>query len=264
MMVCRCKVIQRLALLAISLLGVLIFGAGFGLSFLDPLLIERAARELVRIELERQVGEKIDTLSNARIAGFAQRALQKADVDIQRTQAALREEMPRRVANVIADMLKADCECRKRLLGHLQRSAQERLSSLTDVREKLTGLVEAAYASVTRSLMREFRIFSASNAVAFAVLGVVTWVRRQAVLQLLLPAFVLLGAVAVTTSLYLFNQDWLHTLVFGEYVGFAYSLYLAGTALLLADVVLNRARVTTHIVNAALNAAGSAATAIPC
>lgn len=38
----------------------------------------------------------------------------------------------------------------------------------------------------------------------------------------------------------------------------------AGTALLLADVVLNRARVTTHIVNAALNAAGSAATAIAC
>jgi hypothetical protein len=57
---------MRRAILAISLLGLLIFGASFVLSFLNPLLVERAAREVVRIEVERKIGEKVDALSNTR------------------------------------------------------------------------------------------------------------------------------------------------------------------------------------------------------
>nr|WP_315490795.1 hypothetical protein [uncultured Rhodoferax sp.] len=255
---------MRNFILAISLVGTLLFGAGFLVSFLDPLLVERAAREVVRIEVERKVGEKIDTLSNSRILGFAQKALQNTEMDIQRAQAALREEVPRRVANVVADMLRADCECRQRLIERLHRSEEEHLSSLTQVRESLSVIVESAYASATKSLMREFRIFSASNAVAFGLLGIVTLVRRRAKLQLVLPAFVLVGAVSITGGMYLFNQNWLHTIIFGQYIGFGYSLYLAAVALLLSDVAFNRARVTTQIVNSALNAVGAAASAVPC
>jgi hypothetical protein len=60
------------------------------------------------------------------------------------------------------------------------------------------------------------------------------------------------------------DLDALHTIVFGQYVGLAYALYLTVVALLLADVVLNRARVTTRLVNVALQAVGSVATAVPC
>jgi len=255
---------MRIILLALSLLGAAFFGGAFALSFADPLLIERAAREVVRIEVERRVGEKIDSLSNSRVAGFAQRALQNADADIARSQRAIREEVPRRVAKVVADMLNADCECRKRLAENMQKAQAEHLSSLTQAREKLAGLIESAYASVTRNLMREFRIFAASNAVAFALLGVVTLARRKAALQLLLPAIVLVGAVIVTGGLYLFNQNWLHTVVFGQYVGMGYALYLAGVALLLSDVVFNRARVTTRLLNLGLQAVGSVAVVAPC
>lgn len=255
---------MRRLLLFLSALGVLLFGGALSLSFLNPLLVERAAREVVRIEVERRIGEKIDSLSNARVTGLAQRALQQTEVDIERARQAIRHDVPRKVANVIADMLNADCECRKRLVEHAQWSEIERLSSLAQVREKLVSFIESAYASVTSNLMREFRIFTASNAIAFALLGVITLVRRMATLQLVLPALVLLGAVAVTGGLYLFNQNWLHTIVFGEYVGLAYALYLAGVALLLADVMFNRARVTTRMVNVALQAVGSAATAVTC
>jgi len=80
---------MRHLVLLLSLLGFLLFGGSFALSFLDPLRIERAAREVVRIEVERRVGEKIDRLSNARVAGLAQRALQQTEVDIERTQQAI-------------------------------------------------------------------------------------------------------------------------------------------------------------------------------
>jgi hypothetical protein len=255
---------MRHFVLLLSLLGILLFGGALALSFLDPLLIERVAREVVRIEVERRLDEKIDSLSNTRVAGIAQRALQRTEVDIGRTQQAIRQDLPRKVASVIADMLNADCECRKRLIELAHRSEFERLSSLAQVRERLVGLIESTYASVTHSLMREFRIFAASNAVAFVLLGFITLVRRTAALQLVLPAFVLVGAVVVTSGLYLFSQNWLHTIVFGEYVGLLYAVYLAGVALLLADVLFNRARVTTRMVNLALQSVGSAATAIPC
>jgi len=255
---------MRRILVVVSLLGVLLFGGAFALSFLDPLLIEHAAREVVRIEVERRVGEKIDSLSNSRVAGLAQRALQNTEADIARTQRAIRDDVPRKVADVVANMLNADCECRKRLREYAQRAESDRLSSLTQVRERLVGLIESAYASVASSLVREFRIFTASNAVAFALLGFITLIRSGATLQLVLTAVVLIGAVMVTGSLYLFNQNWLHTIVFSQYVGLAYALYLVGVALLLADVALNRARVTTRLVNLALQAVGSAITAVPC
>jgi hypothetical protein len=254
---------QRVVLLLGSL-GTLFFAGAFALSFLNPLLVERAAREVVRIEVERRVGEKIDSLSNSRIAGLAQRALRSTQVDVDRAEQAIRNDVPRKVANVVADMLSADCECRKRLIEHSEKGQADRLSSLTQVREKLAVLIESTYASVSNSLMREFRIFSASNAVAFAALALVALLRGKAALQLLLPASVIVGAVAVTGGLYLFNQDWLHTIVFGQYVGLAYTFYLAGAALLLADVVFNRAQLTTRMVNWALQAVGSAVTAVPC
>jgi hypothetical protein len=241
---------MRTAALIISLIGTLFFGGIAAVSWLDPLTIERAARELVRIEVERRVGEKIDTLSNTRIVGLAQRALERTNIDLEHMQKALRAEVPRRIADAIADLLDADCECRQRLRTRLQEAHTERVSSLTEAQGKLLGWIESAYANVTQSLLRELRIVSLSNALAFALLGVATLVRRRATLQLALPVLVLVGAVFITTSLYLFNQNWLHTIVFGTYVGWMYSFYLGSVALLLADIAFNGARVCTAFLHA--------------
>lgn len=58
----------------------------------------------------------------------------------------------------------------------------------------------------TASLAREFRIFTASNALVFLALAGVTARRRRAGLQLALPAIVLVTASAVTAMLYLFTH----------------------------------------------------------
>jgi hypothetical protein len=255
---------MRTVLLVLSMFGALLFGTALVLSYISPLLIERAAREVVRIEVEHQVGETIDSLSQSRIVGLAERALEKTDAEIAETQQSIRADLPRKVASVIADMLNADCECRKRLVASFQTGESIRLASRMQFRDRLAGLIESAYASVSNNLIREFRIFAASNAVAFALLGAITFWRKKPMLQLVLPAVVLIGAVVVTAGMYLFNQNWLHTIMFGQYVGLGYCIYLACVALLLADVVFNRARATTRLANLLLTAVGSAATAIPC
>lgn len=249
---------MRRAILLLSLFGTIGFAGAWLLSYLQPLLVERAARELIRIEVQAQVEGKLAALDDSRIARLAQQALRRTDLDIKRTK--LRQDISAKVA----DMLRADCECRRRLADGIRAVEAGRLGSLLDARGRLSALVEAGYASVRNDLLREFRIFTASNAIAFLLLGVLTKTRERARLQLLLPALVLVGAVLVTGGLYLFNQDWLHTIVFGDYVGWSYALYLGGVAAFFADIAFNRARVSTRVFNFVANVFGAAASAVPC
>lgn len=255
---------MRRFIIIVGVGGFVLFASGLVISLVNPLLIERMAREIVRIEIEHRVGEKVDALSNSKIVSFSQKVLSATNRNIEETQAALRDELPQKVANVVADMLKVDCECRKRLAAGFQQLTVNHLASLANVRERLNELIGSSYAAVRSNLLREFRIFCASNAMAFALLGIVAWRKRGATLQLLLPTIVILGAISITASLYIFKQDWLHTIVFNDYVGFGYCAYLAAVVSLLADILLNKARVTTEIVNGIGGLIGSASAAVPC
>lgn len=68
----------------------------------------------------------------------------------------------------------------------------------------------------------------------------------------------------ICSYFYVFEQNWLLTVIFNDYLGFTYLAYLAVVFGLLCDIILNRARITTRIVNTVLEAIGSAASAVPC
>ncbi|QYF91835.1 hypothetical protein KY495_13665 [Massilia sp. PAMC28688] len=255
--------LQR-AITHLSLAGTLMFAAALLISYVRPHLVEAGMREVIRVEVEHRTGERVEALINSRIISLAERALGHTDDQLSAARERIRRDVPARVAHVVADMTRADCECRRRLVAAAETSEERQLRSLLQVRERLTGLIESAYAHVSASLQREFRVFAASNAVAFAVMGLVAVARRGATLQLLLPAVALTGAMVITASVYLFQQNWLHTIVFSDYVGLAYGAWLAVVALLLADVLLNRARLTTRLLNVMFNVAGAALKAVPC
>lgn len=241
----------RRLLLVLSAFGGLLFGALVALSFIEPLWIERAAREVLRHEVEKRVGERIDQLSNARVVELAQKALGRTDAQIAARQQALRAEVPQRVANAIADLMKADCECRKRMVDVAVKHEEGVLGSLEQAREQLARRIESAYGEVSRQLLRELRIFAGVNALAFALLGLITLNRRASTLQLLLPAVAVIGAAALTAAIYLFNQNWLHTIVFGEYVGWAYAAWYGVALAWMADLLCNRGRITRQLVEGA-------------
>lgn len=52
--------------------------------------------------------------------------------------------------------------------------------------------------------------------------------------------------------------------IHGDYVGFAYLAWLGVVFLFLCDIVFNRGRVTTELLNAFFIAVGSAFSAVPC
>lgn len=125
-------------------------------------------------------------------------------------------------------------------------------------------MIDDGYAAVAARLLREFRIFSGSNAIAFLLVGLLAHCKRDAGPQLLVPSACLLLAAAITGVLYVTQQDWLHTLVFGDFVGFAYIAYLAVVGGFLIDIAMNRARVTTVLCNAVLESFGAALVPMPC
>lgn len=254
----------RLFLLLVSALGTLVFGGILVLAVVHPLAIEKASREILRMEIERRTATRIDELSGTALARMAAQAARQTRADIDATREAIRADVPARVARVMADMMNVDCECRRKMVERSERFHREKLASLVQLRERLDGFIESAYADVRDHLLREIIIVSAGNALAFIALGAVVLARPAARLQLALVAAVLLGAVTLTSAGYLFGQNWIHAILFSDYVGLGYLAYLAAAVALLADIAFNRARVTSRILNAVAHAVGSSVQAVPC
>lgn len=183
---------MRRTILGFSLAGTLLFGLAFAIAFLQSTWIDSAAREAVRIEVEHRTGERIDALTGIRVATLARQVLARTDADIVAMRAALRAELPRKVAQIVNDMFDPDCDCRRRLAA-VDAGSRLHLRALEGMRGRLQAMIVTSYAHVSARLLREWRIVTLSNAVAFALLGAVTLARRCSALQLVLPA---VGAAA--------------------------------------------------------------------
>ena len=69
---------------------------------------------------------------------------------------------------------------------------------------------------------------------------------------------------SAATTFYIFGQNWFYTIIFSNYWGFGYSVLAGVIFLFLMDVVFNKGRVTTEILNAMFQALGKAITIVPC
>lgn len=250
-------------MLLVSAAGTLLFAGLLALSFASPVTLESWARVAIEREIKQRVSATVQSLEQSALMRAAERALGANSREIQRA----REELaatPERISSVATEMLDPKCACRARAREAARELAAGRLAGLARVSLQLTQLIEAKYGEVSQSLLREFRIFSGANALVFAALGVVALVRREAGLQLLLPTVVLLGAALLVGWLYLFTQNWAQTILLGDYVGLWYFPYVGLAVAFLADIVFNRARLTTKLFNAIASALGSLAHAVPC
>ncbi|MFN4118989.1 hypothetical protein [Acidovorax sp.] len=250
----------RTFLWALSGIGTLLFGGALLASLLNPLWVERVARDILRQQIESRVGEKLDALNARALTTRAGAVLQSQAQEAQRIRQMLASQLPERIGRVMADMADADCECRKKVEGAVRSGLESRAWDLQQQQERLNALIRTQYLDTAQQLTREFRIFTGSNALAFVLLGLALGVRRSAGAHLVPAAAALLLATAVTSYLYLFEQNWLHTVLFSSYLGWGFVAYLALLYAWLCDVLFNRARITCEV----LNAASSGLEVVPC
>jgi hypothetical protein len=254
----------RRFVLALGIIGFAFFGLAFLASIANPGFVEQVARDIIRYEIERKVHERIEALDSHFLASKAAAFSKSYADEIARTKQFLAEQLPARLATVISEMQNLDCECRKKIEASIRVGLEGQIGNASAAQEHLTSLIRAKYMETANQVTREFRIFTGTNAFVFALLLSAVLLKRRADLHLLPSALVLFAAASVTAYLYLFNQNWLHTLVFSDYVGFAYLGYLAGAFAFLSDVVFNRGRITAEALNVVLNAVGSALQVAPC
>lgn len=251
-------------LLLLGWTGAFVFSVAFVVSILNPGYVENIAKDIIRHQVEKKVHEKIESLDAMFLSAKAAHLLKGHSEEIATAKHQLEENVPERIASVIAEMAKLDCECRKNIGISIRAGIVGKIDQVSQEKDKLTLLIRTKYMETAEKLTREFRIFTATNALIFALLAFAALIRRGASVQLLPTALVLVVAASVTAYFYLFNQNWLHTILFSDYLGFTYVFYLSVFFAFLCDILFNRARVTTRLLNEMFNMVGSNFQLLPC
>lgn len=240
----------------------------FALTFSIPGWVEDFAAEFIEGEVSEEIDQTIDALkapeSKGALAKLARKVQSQNEEKIVKLKLSLKDNVHQRMARALAQIRALDCECRKKWEGAFKDGFESNIALLQAANDKIIDFVQSTYMSVLAKLKRDIRIFTGTNAGVFLLLLIVSFLKPKAISHLFLPAILLLISTIVCTYFYIFEQNWLLTIIYSDYLGLMYLVYLGLVFAFLCDIVFNRARVTTEIVNAILNAIGSAVSLAPC
>lgn len=252
----------------IGVLGALIFGLALFLTFGVPGLVEGEAREFIKTKIEMETNEKIDSLSlaatDSSFGKLASKLLKGQETEISDLRKKLKDKTYEKTAAVVAEMSDLSCECRDTYAQRIKESMELRISNLAAANTKIVDFMKTKYMDVSSNLTQDLRIFAGSNLLMFMLLLFASLMKPRAVIQLFVPGLLLATSTIVCSYFYLFEQNWFFTIIYNDFLGFWYLAYVVALFLWLCDVVFNKARVTTRIVNYALQFVGSALHAVPC
>lgn len=255
---------MSITLRSIGLFGVLFFGFLLSVTFASSDVIEKSAKSFVAYQIEQEVREKQQTLSQSSVSDKALGLVGKLGFEKDQIQRNLENNLPEKIASIIASMCGYDCEKKKALAQSIKSGYQERIKSIQIAQVSLGDIIKGKYLEIVGNLKFDLRIFLGSNFVMFLILLAVSFTKPNAVAHLFLPGMLLLVATALSSSVYIFGQDWFYTILYNDYMGFGYLVYIAVIFGVLVDIVFNSARVTTEIINGIANAIGSTFSVVSC
>lgn len=250
------------------ILFVLVYSMAFVYTLQSPHTIEKDATEFIKKEIEKRTNEKIDTLSqkyeNNKLVKLSKKFYDKENEQLKLYQEALKQKVHEKMTAVVAKMQKWDCECREKYGEFVKGIFDAQVKKLSESVNKLQEFMQYQYMNVVQNLLNDFRIFTGSNLLVVVMLLLLMLIKPQANLQIgLLVGFTALSTL-VTSYLYIFEQNWFFTIIYNDFIGYAYLAYLGVIFFFLWDIIFNKARITTEIVNAILNVIGSSFSAVSC
>jgi hypothetical protein len=263
--------LEKYLLRGFGLFGVLVFVPLFLFTFSNPQTIEKSGKSFVEWKLKNEMNEKINSIelpqskTLEKFFGNKGKDLhQKADEKLAKLKQQLKDDAPAIIATQIAKMADLSCECRKKWEERLKASMKFQIISLEKAKKKLADFAQAKYMEIIEKLIMDIRVFLGINSFVFIFLFLVSFLKSKATQHLFLPGALMLLSTAICSYFYVFEQDWLYTILYNDYTGFGYLAYLFVVFSILCDIVFNKARVTTEIINALANGIGSAFSVAPC
>ena len=248
----------------LGIVGFVLFGALFAITFVSSKAIEKSAKGFVKLQIEKEVREKQVAISKSDVASKAKNLAEKLGLETDKIQKDLANDLPEKIASVIASMCGYDCERKKALTQSITAGYLDRLKNIEIAQDTLSDIIKGKYIEIVGNLKFDLRIFLGSNFMMFLILLVVSFSKPKAITHLFVPGLLLTLATILSSSIYIFGQDWFYTILYNDYMGFGYLAYLAVIFGFLVDVALNKARVTTEVINGIANALGSALSVVPC
>nr|WP_100546587.1 MULTISPECIES: hypothetical protein [unclassified Pseudomonas] len=248
----------------IGIFGSLLFGVLFSATFASPEKIEESAKGFLKSQIEKEVRVKQQAVAESAATEAALNIAGRLGLEKEKIQADLNNDLPEKIANIIATMCGYDCEKRKSLTQSITAGHMERIKNIKIAESTLADIVKDKYIEIASNLKRDLRIFLGSNLAMFLLLLAITLSKPQTARHLFLPGLLLVTATALSSTIYIFGQDWFYTILYNDYMGFGYLLYIATIFGFLMDIALNKARITSEIINGIANVVGSAFSVAPC
>lgn len=217
---------------------------------LFPKQFERTALGFVQSEIEAELAERFPSLG-AQNAETGLRMLgERFGLRQERLQEFAAGDFPDQIAAVIA----AYCGCSEndaeRTVAHaevIREGLSAQMAKLNLAQSNLVKIIEQKYDEIITALRIDFLIFLLTNLIAFsAVLGA-TFLRSNRKNLTVYPAALLLTSVTFSSYFYVFKTDWFYTILFQDYWGLGYAVFIGIVFGFLVDIALNRARVTLQI-----------------
>ncbi len=255
---------MSITLRSIGLLGILVFGILSAVTFVSPNVIEESAKEFVKYQIAKEVREKQQSVVDSSVASKALSIAESLGLESEKIQSNLDGNLPEKIASVIASMCGYDCERKKALAESISSGYLERLKNINVAQNTLGDLIKGKYMEIVGNLKFDLRIFLGSNFAMFLILLVVSFAKPRAMTHLFLPGLLLVVATIISSVIYIYGQDWFYTILYNDYMGFGYLVYISVIFCVLMDIALNKARVTTEVINGIANTLGSALSVVPC
>lgn len=259
---------MTLTLRITGLIGFLLFGLGFALTFLSPIHYEKAARVFLEWKVEEQVRTRLDMVPDevgqGRIARFAKSMAERNKTEIAALREQLRSGLKDRVATVVGRMQDVSCECRKAMTQAFGIATILQISSLERAEPQLRRVIEGRYGEIVGELLRDLRIFTGTNLLAFALLLGLSFAKPGHIRQLFVPGVLLFIATIAASGFYIFGQNWFFALLYNDYVGLGYAVWLLLIYGFLVDIAVFQASITSRIVEGILHLLGSGLAAGSC
>jgi hypothetical protein len=247
----------RAITVGLSLLGVIVFGALLAVVQSNPRGFEARAQTFIIHEIETQVGVTLESLP-------LQSLTNQLSEQMQARQREIAAAVSQFIAAVVGAMCRLDCAQRAQLEAALEQIYQRQLAALNIGLDTLRSVVEGRYRETLTQLRRDVVIFLSANLVVMGAALMVALGRGAAARHLLPIAAVLTVSTLIAACWYVFGQNWLWTIIYADYVGWAYLGVLAVLFIFLADIALNRARATSEALNIVAQLLRSGASWSPC
>jgi hypothetical protein len=255
---------MKISLRIIGILGLALFGLLFGSTYGIPEVVEKSAKGFVKKQIEDEIREKYQNIKASTLSEKALTIANGLGYEENKIRENIQNKLPEKIAEIIASLCGYDCERKKKLTKSITAGYVERIANIQVAQHQLGQIIKDKYMEIVGNLRMDLRIFLASNATMFLILLLISSLKPKAVSHLFLPGCLLLISTIASSAIYIFGQDWFYTIIYYHYMGVGYLTYIFFIFGFLMDIVFNKARITTEIINGILNAVGSAISVFPC